>query len=312
MINSIHVTLAKRAAASADPTILPTFMFFSTEPEDDVSLLKRFVPAIYGEKSGDTISLIWYLPDPDIKLGQVNFSRDDAIRYQDCNEAAGIVQLLIVHDAPEATEQRYLELSRFYIDWTGILGSFDLSDPQFPRSPISGLKQRYAHLLRNANRLTAAAQALLDELALARQDGDTFSPHAAHALHEAALLAEAGGIEDAMEYFETVALTVYSNHHDALLGLAMLAKENFEQVVPLLGRAYAVRRQENELRLFARAFAQSTGQSQRTIYKAVRDYSGSVNLDEPLFHDPSGVPLHISAGEVLAHIDALKSSLAAP
>ena len=301
MINSVHVTLTRSAEDAAS---IPTFLMVSTDPEDDANLFRLYVPVSSGEKGHERVRLVWTLPDPAIKLGQVELSQADAVDYQASNRACGGVRLLLVRDAPGATDRQSIDLTPFYADWLGRIGGDGGHEPE----AVSGLGRHLARRLRRSQP-GEAVQALINEVALATRADGTFSRDVAYTLHEAAIMAEARGLGEAWEYFETVALMIYPNCHDALIGLAMRAQNHPEQAFPLLARAYRIRSHQDDLLLFGRAFARPSGQRPAAVREAILDHATRVDLTAPVFRDASGRPLHVPAERVVDHLRAFASRL---
>jgi|GEM_PF-6315393 hypothetical protein len=302
MITSVHITLAG-AGDNAAPT--PTVLFFSTDVEGDVALLERFIPTATGSPHGGGIRLTWSLPDPAMVLGRVDLSHDEASEYQARNRVSGGVDLLVARDAPGATERCALRLDGFYADWLGALSVETPSDDADRVAPITGLALRRARIWRDAGCHAHAVLALLDELALASRPDGSLTRRAAYVCHEAALLAEAMRRADACEYFETVALMLYPNCHDALIGLALRAQGDPAQEMKLLARAYAVRPCQDDLRLYVRTLARSERKPPTLIEEAFLSGAAKVRLDAPLFQDAVGQPLRVRPAEILAHLRAL-------
>ncbi len=302
MITSVHITLAG-AGDNAAPT--PTILFFSTDVEGDVALLERFIPIATGNPHGSGIRLLWSLPDPAIALGRVDLSHDEAGEYQARNRVSGGVDLLIARDAPGATERRALRLDCFYADWLGALSVETPSDDADRVAPITGLALRRARIWRDAGCHAYAVRALLDELALASRPDGSLTRRAAYVCHEAALLAEAMQRADACEYFETVALMLYPNCHDALIGLALRAQGDPAQELKLLARAYAVRPHRDDLRLYVRTLARIEEKPPAVVQEMFLTHAAEIPLDAPLFQDAAGQPLRVPPAEILAHLRAL-------
>ncbi len=305
MINSVHVTLTRSAE---DAALIPTFLMVSTNPEEDANLFRLYVPVSSGERGHERVRLVWTLPDPAIRLGQVELLRADAVDYQASNRACGGVRLLMVRDAPGATDRQSIDLTPFYADWLGRIGGGGGHEPEAVAGPVSGLGRHRARRLRQSQP-GEAVQALIDEVALATRADGTFSRDVAYTLHEAAIMAEACGLGEAWEYFETVALMIYPNCHDALIGLAMRAKNHPEQAFPLLARAYRIRSHQDDLLLFARSFARPSGQRPAAVHEAILDHATRVDLTAPIFRDASGRPLHVPAERVVDHLRAFASRL---
>ncbi|MBN1966388.1 MAG: hypothetical protein JW910_17190, partial [Anaerolineae bacterium] len=234
MINSIHLTLAQPSPDA--PPLIPAFLLFSNAPDADRVLLARFAPQTIAQARGDRVKLLWRLPDPDVALGSLILTRTQATTYQAHNQAAAGVHLVMVRDAPGATDRHTLALPRFYVDWLGALGGQRVRKPAGQDVPVTGLSQRQARALREHGQFGAAAQVLSAELARLVTPQGGFERQAGCVLHEAAMLAEAMGKPDAWDYFDTVALIVYPNCHDALIGLALCAQSSPPQAYGLLGR----------------------------------------------------------------------------
>lgn len=302
MITSVHITLARAAENAAS---VPTVLFFSTDVEEDIALLERFVPVATGSPCGDGIRLAWSLPDPAVVLGRVDLSRDEAGEYQARNRVSGGVDLLVARDAPGATERRALRLDCFYADWLGALSVETPSDDADRVAPITGLALRRAQIQRDTGCYARAVLALLDELALASHPDGSLTQRAAYVCHEAALLADAMQRADACEYFETVALMLYPNCHDALIGLALRVQGDPAQELNLLARAYAVRPRRDDLRLYVRALARVERKPPAVIQETFLAHAAEIRLDAPLFRDAAGQPLRVAPAEILAHLRAL-------
>ena len=300
-ITSAHVTLTE-PGSGAPP--LPTLMLFSPDPAAVLSRLKRFVVVAAGKRQEDGVRLTWGLPDPAMTLGRMDISDDLARDLQAHNQASQSVRILITQDTSGDTDRQALTDSPFYADWSGVLGASPAQDADHA-VPVSGLGRHRARHYRKQGQFAAAVRVLLDEMALGQRQDGTFAPRVAYTLHEAALLAEALSQNEAWEYFETVALMIYPNCYDALIGLALCAQDAPDQLARLLGRAHVIRPGEEALKLFTRVIARSGGQPPRTVKAMILQTADETDLDEPLFHDETGASLNVPAREILAHLRAL-------
>jgi hypothetical protein len=307
MINAINLILSR---VEQDAAPVPTFMLFSTDPAADARLLECFSPVSTGRMVGERIQVTWTLPDPDITLGTVALTRTEANEHQARNRAFGGIQLLLVDEESSSKDAHVTELKPYYVDWLGALGGKPIVQRNARVAPVTGLGCFMARFWREQSQLEAAVRALIDEASLVTRTDGTFKRHMAYTLHEAAVVAEQAGDLDAWDYFETVALTIYPNCHDALIGLAMCANNNLEAALPLLGRAYAVRSQVENLRLFAHTFGRRTGQSAQTVHDAILAHASRTDLASHIFKNANGKPLTISAEEVIVHLQALAERVA--
>lgn len=307
MINSVNVTLTK----SDDGTIsLPTFLLYSSQPHADLLTLSRFVITAVGRLKGDQVRIDLALPDPAVRLGTFDLHRVQAAEYQARNRVSGGVQLMVVRDTPATKDQHSLFLKAFYVDWMGMLGR-DAIPPDADRvAPVSALGTYRARQLRKKRLFRDAIQAVLDEVTFATAHAEAvLSPFVAPALHEVGLVAESLGNDQAWEYFETITLMVYPNCHDALISMALMSLNDPQRSLPLLGRAYAIRPREDELRLFVQTFARHGINNRQAVQEAIRVHAQQTDLNEPLFYDANGLPLTVAPGEVIAHLRALLSEV---
>jgi hypothetical protein len=307
MITSVRVALA-RPEAGAAPIL--TFLLFSTALAEDANLLELYVPVDSVEVHDEAIGITWSLPDPAIRLGQVDISRSDAAEYRARNQVSGGIHMLLLPETSGASDRRSIDLKPYYVDWLGAAGDDQEGSDPAQAVPVSTWGRHRARLYLRQGRPAQAVQALLDEVGLATRADGSFTRHAAYTLHEVAVLAEAVGMMDAWEYFEAVALMIYPNCHDALIGLALCAKNDPGQALPLLTRAYAIRPQAEDLRLFARSLARPSRQKPSAVRDAILTHTAEVDLAVPLFRDPSGRPLSVAPEEVLAHLQALADRIA--
>ena len=303
MINAINITLTKPDSGTPP---LPTFVLYSSQPHADLLTLSRFVVTAVGRRKNDQVRIGLALPDPAVRLGWFDLHRFQAAEYQARNRVSGGVQLMVVRDTPETKDQHSLYLKAFYVDWMGELSHERISPDADRVAPVSGLGTCRARQLRKQRQYPEAIQAVLDEVTLATSHADAvLSPFVAPALHEVGLVAETLGNDQAWEYFETVTLMIYPNCHDALISLALMSMNDPNRSLPLLGRAYAIRPREDELRLFVQTFARHGANNRQAVQEAIQAQAQRTDLNEPLFHDSSGVPLSVAPGEVIAHLRAL-------
>jgi len=303
MIHNIHVTLTKTDNGTAS---LPTFLLYSSQPHADLLTLSRFVVTAVGRRKGDQVRIALALPDPAVRLGWFELHRFQAAEYQARNRVSGGVQLMVVRDSPGARDQHSLYLKALYVDWMGMLGREAIPPDADSVAPVSGLGMSRARQLRKRRRYREAIQAVLDEVTFATSHADAIlSPFVAPALHEVGLVAERLGNDQAWEYFETITLMIYPNCHDALISLALMSLNDPNRSLPLLGRAYAIRPREDELRLFVQTFARHGLNNRQAVQEAIQAHAQRTDLNEPLFHDANGAPLHVAPGEVTAHLRAL-------
>lgn len=301
MITSVRVALTSSDQAA---DTIPTFLFFSTALDADERLLRRFVPLEVCHAHGDMVRITWALPDPAIRLGQVDIMAAEGQEYRARNTAAGGILLWLLSDTADTTGRRTQFLTPYHLDW---LASGLQEQPLTVL--LSGLGRRRARMLRRQNRLAAAARALLTDVQGYRCDDGTLLRQAAFTLHEAAALAEAAGMTDAWEYFEEVTLMLYPNCHDALIGLAMRARADFTHALPFLARAYAIRPCQDDLVLFARTFARPGYLNPRSVREAITTRAQELNLAEPVFKEPSGQALQVSLDDIVLHLQALAEQL---
>ena len=303
MINSVQVTLTKSNDGMAP---LPTLMLSSSEPQADLLTLSRFVVTAVGRLKGNQVRIGLALPDPALRLGWFELHRLQAAEYQARNRVSGGVQLMVVRDVPGNKDHHSLYLKAFYIDWMGMLGREGIPTEADRVAPVSGLGTYRARQLRKQRRYREAIQAVLDEVTFATAHADTvFSPFVAPALHEVGLVAEGLGNDHAWEYFETITLMIYPNCHDALISLALMSLDDPHRSLPLLGRAYAIRPREDELRLFVQTFARHGLNNRQAVQEAILAHAQRTDLNAPLFHDSDGKPLNVAPGEVITHLRAL-------
>lgn len=302
MFNSVHVTLT-RSEGGAPP--IPTFMLFTSQLQMDATLLSRYIIQVTGRGQQDQVRLVLTLPDPGIRVGWVDLGRLDASEYQARNRAYGGVQVLAVQDTPGTQAQIPYLVRPFYADWMGALAE-DKTAETVQVAPITGLGLYRSRMYRKRKQIRHALQALMDEVNLLLTNGEgAFGRHQAPLLHEAGLLAETLGNDEAWEYFETVALMLYPNCHDALIGLALMMMGNLEQAAPLLARAYTIRAREDELKLFIETFARQGQHRPEAIREAILAHAGEVDLDAPLYRGSDGQAFSVSPAEIVKHLKAL-------
>ncbi len=302
MITGVRVALTRPDQGTDS---IPTFLLFSTALAEDEHLLRHYAPLeACHTQGGDIIRVTWALPDPAVKLGQVDITVDEGREYQARNIAMSGILLLLLPDTLEAAERRTIELAPYHVDWLAV----GIKE-QTHQIPISGLGRRRARRLRRQDRLMGAARALLTDIDGYRRADGSLLRQAAYSLHEAALLAEAAGMADAWEYFEEVTLMLYPNCHDALIGLAMRARADFDHALPFLARAYAIRPRQEDLALFARTFARPGHINPRSVRDAILTRAKEENLDEPLFRDSSGQALWVTPDDIVLHLQALTDHL---
>jgi hypothetical protein len=289
MINAIRL-VGTPPEAEAPP--VPTFLLFSSDLTADSRLLRRYVAVSQQEQTGEKISIRWMLPDPRLTLGSVTISRAEATTFRNQNHALGGVRLMLVSEDSAERDARVIPLQPYYVDWAGT------GEP-----PATGAELLRAHGCREHGDYSDAVAAVAGELRLAVGNDGRFARHAAFALHEAAMVAEAVGLADAWEYFETLALIIYPNCHDALIGMALCARAMPGQALPLLGRAYAIRTSAEDLRLYGRAFA-GTGLRPDAVRERIQEIAAGVDLDGQALPGVQAI-VATDPDDVLRHVQAL-------
>ncbi len=303
MFNSVHVTLT-RPEGGAPP--LPTFVLFTSQLQASSTLLSRYIVQVSGHSQQDQVRLILALPDPGVRVGWVDLRRREASEYQARNRACGGVHVLVVQDTPGTQAQIPYLVRPFYADWMGALSEDQVTREAVHVAPVTGLGLYRSRMYRKRKQIRHALQALMDEVNLLLTNGEgAFGRHQAPLLHEAGLLAEALGNDEAWEYFETVALILYPNCHDALIGLALMMIGNLEQAAPLLARAYAIRTREDELKLFVDTFARQGQHRPEVVREVILAKVGDIDLDAPVYRDATGQALSVSPSEIVKHLKAL-------
>ncbi len=304
MINAIRLILT---SPDSDSEPVPTFVLFSRDLADDLALLTRFVPLARGRAGKGPVRITWTLPDPEIRLGEIEVTQAEAANYQAVNRSRRGIQLLLLPDNAQHSAAHAFQLESFYVDWAGALESDPdaISGEEASASaPVTGLAWQTARRTARDDP-KAAFKILLDDVPFLVGHDGRWVRHASFALHEAALIAERSGQLEAWEYFETVALMIYPNCHDALIGLAMRVMPDLNQAFPLFSRAYAIRPHDQDLRLFAHTLARAGKRAPAAMRDLILDHSQKVDLGRPVFKDQTGRALVIPPAEVCARFQAL-------